>query len=210
MPFPVIFQVPVDIRPNAITFIRIYDGRNPDFIRAVCTNVTEISALSMSGGQEYWYSKSITDVSSLSEVTLDIQTNQYGSSSAAQEAIQNFISGFTQSFDVAQAISSSGWSSSGYTIPSGSRTRLFKATDPDDSSKKLGMLIVQNSTPLLTDIVWYNTSQPSNGYLYQASSGAPSQTWDGVNDSSNNPSTSTSDIDSSYSGSWYHADKSST
>lgn len=80
-------------------------------------------------------------------------TLRSGALETSQTAIDEFAGTMPLQLRTAQAPS---WSRGVHT-PTGAQNRLFKAIDPDDSTKMIAVLIEQDTTGRLAKISWYKT-----------------------------------------------------
>ncbi len=84
-------------------------------------------------------------------------TLRSGTLASTQTAIDGFVGSMAMHLKTSQA---PGWSR-GVRTPTGAHNRLFKAVDPDDSTKMIGVLIEQSTAGALTKISWYKTQEAS-------------------------------------------------
>lgn len=138
-------QFPVDTK--VIRMIR-FDA-NGDLMRIVAMN--DQSTPSCSAYREYHHGNNSMSIDNVTSFTLRSSTT-----SCTQQNIDAFVGSMPLHLDVAQAAS---WCR-GIHEPSVTRKRLYKATDPDDSNRKIGVLLEQDSQGKLMGITWYKT-QPS-------------------------------------------------
>jgi hypothetical protein len=89
--------------------------------------------------------------------SLDSFTLRSGTLASSQGAINSFVSSMPLHIETAQAPSWTG----GVRTPTGAHNRLFKAADPDDNTKMIGVLIEQNTAGELTRLTWYKTQEAS-------------------------------------------------
>lgn len=94
------------------------------------------------------------------------------------------------------------WTSGKRTIPAGRTGYLFSLTDPDDATKKVGVLLeVVTTTGALVAAVFYKVVSPTNGQVWTTHPSATT-TLSRVKDNGGNAST---DPDNMGSGTtWYH------
>lgn len=101
---------------------------------------------------EYHYGNTSVSIDKITGFTL-----RSGHIEATQSAIDEFAGTMPLHLATAQAPS---WSRGVYT-PTGAHSRLFKAVDPDDSTKMIAVLIEQDSRGKLAKISWYKTQDAS-------------------------------------------------
>jgi hypothetical protein len=171
-------QMPVD--SDYISKYWFDAGTVGDLVRIVAMN--HQSTTSCSSYTEYHYSGTSLSVGSVSGLTL------YGGAlnSNTQTAIDDFVGTMSQRLSMAQSPS---WCRGVYS-PSGAQARLYKATDPDDSTKMIGVLIEQDTSNRLVQITWYKTT--NTGPIFASAPGSLSFSL--VTDTNGNPSTDPNDI----------------
>lgn len=142
-------QFPVDTR--VVTSVRLEPNvGSEDILRAVVMNDQATS--SCSARQEYHYGNAnivIDDVNSF--------TMHCSSIAGTQEAVDDFVGSRPLSLSTSQTAT---WSRSVYT-PSAFRKRLYKAVDPDDNTKMIGLLIEQDTDGKILHLTWYKTTDSS-------------------------------------------------
>ncbi|MEO7331356.1 MAG: hypothetical protein ABI193_22460, partial [Minicystis sp.] len=178
-------QLPVDARQNYVTEVTFTTGAYVAF-RGVITNNTTVG--SYNSDTEYWYTRSQALGSSIS---MSASANTYTGTQ-----LDSFHSDCTTAYDTTQVVGTSGWTQGTYAAPSGSV--LYRATDPDNGSVSIGMLVTQDSGSELKTIVWYKTANTGTVFATTPSS----LSWTQVFDGSRQPSTDPADISSS--ATWYH------
>lgn len=80
-------------------------------------------------------------------------TMRSGPLEGTQQAVDGFVGSMSLHLDISQTAS---WDR-GVHVPQGARNRLYKAIDPDDSTKMIGVLLEQDEHGRLTRITWYKT-----------------------------------------------------
>mgnify|MGYP002149377981 CR=1 FL=1 len=106
-----------------------------------------------------------------------------------QQDIDTFVGSFPQSFVSPQSAT---WTRGVYT-PTAARKRLYKATDPDDSTRLIGMLLEQDTNGRLRQVAWYKAQESS--VIFQST--PSSLDFELVRDHNGAPTT-----DPSYIGGW--------
>jgi hypothetical protein len=97
---------------------------------------------------EYHYGNTSVAIDKIPGFTL-----RSGLLETSQTAIDEFAGSMPLHLETPQAPS---WSRTVYT-PTGAHNRLFKAVDPDDSTKMIAVLIEQDDRARLAKISWYKT-----------------------------------------------------
>lgn len=138
-------QFPVDAK--VLTKVRFESPiLNGDILRIVVMNDQDTTRCS--AYHEYYYGNlgvSLEDITSF--------TMRAGRLESTQQAVDHFVGEMGMHLDISQnAI----WDRGVYT-PSGAVKRLYKATDPDDRTKMIGVLLEQDARGNLTRITWYKT-----------------------------------------------------
>lgn len=179
-------QFPVDTR--VLTKVQLdTNGPGGDLLRIVVTNDQETSELR--AHEEYNYGNtgaSIEDVTSF--------TMRCASLEGAQQAVDAFVGSFSLHLETAQTAT---WFCGIYS-PSAARKRLYKAVDPDDSTRMIGVLIEQDAQGKLVQLTWYKTTD--TGTLFRAAPGVLD--FDLVKDENNTPSLDPNNIGG---WTWYYA-----
>lgn len=183
-------QVPVDT--GKVTEIYL-DALSAVFIKVVVTNDQTVGGFL--SNTEYWYASSAVSVTDAPLITLGSQAGAYD---AAQ--IQQFLGATPLAFTWTQVVGTGAWTKSIYK-PTAAQARLFKATDPDDPTRRIGLLIEQDSTNKLKGITWYK--QVNTGKAFNVT--PTSLSLAPVFDSSGNPSTDPNFITPS---TWYYVNRS--
>ena len=145
-------QFPVDIKViRAVRFdTNTYRG---DVLRVVVMN--DLTADQYSAYHEYHFGNTEISIEDISSFTLRSCTI-----ADTREAIAEFIGSMSTPLDIPQVVSFS----CGIQSPIGDRKRLYKAMDPDDNQKMLGLLIEQDSQGVLTQVTWYKTWEASAAF----------------------------------------------
>jgi hypothetical protein len=175
-------------------------NNNVGFVRLIGTGDDPNLGGSYAANTEYWYAKS-TSVVGMTSVAMTVATSAFTASQ-----VDRFFNGYTFAFTEAQVVTPSMWTSGQYTPPTGTTARLFKATDPDDTSKQIGLVIAQDASNNLKATAWYKTSQPSGGWVWQPANMPASLSWTLVTDGGGNATLDPSYIQSGQS--WYWIDQS--
>lgn len=110
--------------------------------------MNNMSTTNCSAHHEYIHGAMNVSVESLSSFTMSTDTLE-----ATQQAIDGFVGEMPLQITVPQSAT---WIRSVYE-PSGARKRLFKAVDPDDSTRMIGVLLEQDAAGRLSNITWYKT-----------------------------------------------------
>mgnify|MGYP000149055088 CR=1 FL=1 len=179
-------QVPVDAQH--VTEIWI-DLPTSVFIKVVAMN--DVTVGSFQSGMEYWYA-SATSLGEEDELDFGSQSGSYTSTQ-----INQFIGELDPVFEWTQEIGTQGWTQGTYS-PVADQARLYRAADPDDSQKLIGLLIEQDSSDNLRGITWYK--QDNTGKIFDTTPGE--LTFTVVTNQQDEPSTDPADIDA---GTWYYA-----
>ncbi|WP_437827839.1 hypothetical protein [Sorangium sp. So ce1153] len=138
-------QFPVDTR--VITKIRLAtDGAGGDLVRIVVMN--DQTTPQRSPFREYHHGNTGISIDSITSLTMQADRTE-----GTQQAIDSFVGAMPLHLDLSQSAS---WCCGVYS-PSESRKRLYKATDPDDSTKMIGLLVEQDAQGKLAKITWYKT-----------------------------------------------------
>ncbi|KYF57874.1 hypothetical protein BE04_20365 [Sorangium cellulosum] len=138
-------QFPVDTR--VVTLIRfVKGGAGVDLARIVVMN--DQAAAQHSSYREYHHGNTGVFIDAITSLSMQAAAVQ-----CSQKAIDGFTGTMPMHLDVSQ---SAKWRCGVYN-PSGARKRLFKATDPDDGTKMIGLLIEQDQQGRLERVTWYKT-----------------------------------------------------
>lgn len=171
-------QFPVDT--DVLTNVRIYvDDILGDFLRIVVMN--NLSTSQCNAYTEYYHGNSTLSIESVDAFTL-----RAGSMAGTQQHIDEFVGSMALHRTIPQPCT---WCRGIY-IPTGARKRLYQATDPDDSTRSIGLLIEQDSAGEITQISWYKTTDASA--VFRQAPGALDFTL--VRDRSGAPSLDPNDI----------------
>jgi len=170
-------QFPVDTRVLRSAVLKITG--TGDLVRIVVTNDQETS--NCAPHREYHHGNT-----SISIQTVDGVTLQSGTLEGGQTGINEFVGSFPMHIDSSQFPS---WRCGVYS-PSADRKRLYRATDPDDTNKRIGLLIEQDNTGRLVQLTWYKTV--GSGPIFQTT--PTSLAFDLVKDGNGNASLDPNDI----------------
>ncbi len=138
-------QFPVDAK--VLTKVRFENSViNGDILRIVVMNDQDTPQ--HSAYHEYYYGNLGVSLADITAFTM-----RSGRLESTQEAVQRFVGEMGLHLDISQnAI----WDRGVYS-PSGAVKRLYKAIDPDDRTKMIGVLLEQDEHGSLTRITWYKT-----------------------------------------------------
>lgn len=167
-------QFPVDARIWKIRF----DSPLGDFVRIVV--MSGLSTPQNTAYKEYNYNDPVISIHDVSSFVMR------GAPLEKTQDIEGFVGTMSQQFAIPQSAT---WYR-GIHSPAAARTRLYKATDPDDTTKMLGVLIEQDAQGRLAQLTWYKTRDAS--VLFQATPAA--LTFEMVKNEAGMPSTDPNDI----------------
>jgi hypothetical protein len=125
-------------------------GPGGDLIRIVV--MSNHATPRYSAYREYHYGHTDVSVEDITSFTL-----RSGTIAGTEQAIDDFVGSMPMPLDIPQVVSFC----RGIHSPSGARKRLYKAIDPDDNTKMIGVLIEQDSQGMLAQVTWYKTSEAS-------------------------------------------------
>jgi hypothetical protein len=137
--------------PSNTYVTKVYFDSNSsagDLVRIVVMSDHAVS--SYVANREYHHGNTSVSIDRIESFTL-----RSGSLETTQASIGAFTGSMPMHLETAQAAS---WSRAAYT-PTGAHNRLFKAVDPDDSTKMIGVLIEQDAMGRLAKITWYKTQE---------------------------------------------------
>jgi hypothetical protein len=154
----------------------VIDG---DLIRIVVMNDQETSRCSPY--HEYHYSNTSVSVESITAFTMRCSPLE-----VTQQSVDSFAGSMALHLETAQAAS---WQRGVY-VPQGVRKRLYKAVDPDDRTKMIGVLIEQDAEGKLEKLTWYKTQDAKALFV----STPPALEFEIVNDDAGAPSLDPNDI----------------
>jgi hypothetical protein len=139
-------QFPVDTYVGKLAF----DSNSSfgDLVRIVIMSGNETATCVPN--HEYHYGNTSVSIDKITSFTL-----RSGTLATTQTAIDAFAGSMPMHLQTAQAPS---WSRGVYT-PSGAHNRLFKAVDPDDSTRMIAVMIEQDARGQLSKITWYKTHE---------------------------------------------------
>jgi hypothetical protein len=184
---PIMEQIPVST--NKSTKVWIEDHFSRPFLKIIVTNNRLVPGFDID--TEYWYTSIDTSISGVSSITFKSQSDRY-----SEEDLVAHVEGSTHAFSTRQTIGTAGWTEGTY-VPRGTQKRLYKAVDPDDATKWIGLLIEQDETNALTGITWYKQTN-STGTVFGRT---PTSLAFRLVTHEGSPSTSPSDVAS---GTWYY------
>lgn len=118
-----------------------------DLLRIVVMNGQATSLCS--AYHEYHHGNTGVSIEDVSSFTL-----RFSSTTCSQQAINSFVGALPLHLDLPQAADFR----LGVRSPSAARARLYKATDPDDDTKMIGVLLEQDTQGRLVQITWYKTT----------------------------------------------------
>ncbi|WP_437968698.1 hypothetical protein WMF04_05125 [Sorangium sp. So ce260] len=184
-------QVPPDVKMQRLVFT-VSDGH---LIRAVVTSANNPSGPLYDAGVEYWSGYSGLAVTSYTTLSMASTRDQLTESQITSLLLPN--TNWGPILDITQNIGTGGWTLGTYQ-PTAARSRLFKAVDPDNPTRFIGLVIEQDLNNDLERITWYK--QVLTGTIFSQT--PPSLTFSVVLDSGGQPSTNPNDI---VQATWYHA-----
>ena len=184
-------QFPVDTKIFTKAQLQA-SGSNGDLLRFVITNDEQTNQCAPY--REYAYGDTGVSIEDVASFTMRCNRME-----AAQEAVDAFVGSIPLALDMPQLAT---WHCGVYS-PSAARKRLYKATDPDDSTKMIGLLIEQNASGRFLQLTWYKTRE--TGTIFGASPGELE--FQPVTDGSNAPSVDPNDIGG---WTWYYTTSSVT
>lgn len=143
-------QFPVDVKVRGIRF----ETDSGDLLRIVVMsgNTTPLRA----SFHEYHHGNSSVLVDSVN--TLMMHSTQIERS---DQAIDSFAQGLPAPLDIPQVVQFV----CGIQSTTGAKCRLYKATDPDDPTKKMGLLIEQDNHGNLERVTWYKAWEANAAFL---------------------------------------------
>ena len=165
-------QFPVDVKIVRGVHFETNDGRG-DLLRIVVMN--DRATAQYASYREYHGGNATIFVDDVSSFTLRSRRIE-----ETQQAIDGVLGSMSTPLEIPQVVSFC----RGVHSPSGARSRLYKAVDPDDSTKMMGVLIEQDARGRLERVTWYKTWSASAAFvaipdalefvLVRGESGAPS------------------------------------
>jgi hypothetical protein len=168
-----------------------------DLLRLVVTNDSAPVGSVYANWTEYWSGSRETFIDGVSSLVLKSSSAQQ----LTEQDIKDYLlpsSAWGATLAWKQVIGTAGWTKGTY-VPKAARKRLFAAVDPDDASRKIGLLIEQNSDGTLARMTWYKAAL--TGTIFAA---VPSQlSFTQVLNVDKVPSTNPGDIDPT--ATWYYA-----
>lgn len=143
-------QFPVDIRiVRGVRFRTDYG----DILRIVV--MSGHTALRYSPYREYHYGTSAVSVDCVSRINMQCEKLE-----PSEHAIGQFVKGMSAPLVIPQVVRFN----RGIEAPSGAKSRLFKATDPDDETKMMGLMIEQDKLGNLERVTWYKAWEASAAF----------------------------------------------
>ena len=138
-------QFPVDTK--FLTQVRFDTNlAHGDLLRIVV--MSDITTSQHAPYHEYYYGNLGVLLENISSFTM-----RAGSLEGTQRAVDGFVGSMSQHLDISQ---NAVWNRGVYN-PTGAHKRLYKAIDPDDRTKMIGVLLEQDERGALTKITWYKT-----------------------------------------------------
>ncbi|CAN95855.1 hypothetical protein sce5692 [Sorangium cellulosum So ce56] len=171
-------QFPVDTR--VVTRIRLFvDRAGVDLARIVLMN--DQATPQHSPYREYHHGNAGVLIDGVTSLSMHADAI-----ACSQQAIEGFVGTMPMHLDLLQ---SAKWRR-GVCTSSAAHKRLFKAIDPDDSTKMIGLLIEQDQQGRLERVTWYKTRDART--LFHAT--PEKLTFEMVKDENGAPSLDPSDI----------------
>jgi len=134
-------QFPVDVKTiHGVHFATDFG----DLLRIVV--MSDNTTALRSSYREYHYGNNAVLVDGVNKIMM--RSTQLERS---DQAIDTFVQGMSAPLDIPQVVSFA----LGIQTPSGAKCRLFKAIDPDDSTKMIGLMIEQDEHGNLERVTWY-------------------------------------------------------
>lgn len=143
-------QFPVDVKVRGIRFTTDLG----DIMRIVV--MSDQATTRYQPYREYHYGNTAVPVDRVDTILL--RSVIIGTS---DKDIDGFAQGMAAPLDISQVVRFS----RGIYNPSASSCRLFKATDPDDATQMMGLLIEQDAQSNLVQATWYKTSEATAAFL---------------------------------------------
>ncbi|MDC3956334.1 hypothetical protein [Polyangium jinanense] len=138
-------QFPVDVKIVRGVRFETNDGRG-DLLRIVVMN--DRATAQYASYREYHGGNIAIFVDDVSSFTLRSSRIE-----ETEQAIDGMLGVMSTPLEIPQVVSFC----RGIYTPSGARSRLYKAVDPDDSTKMMGVLIEQDARGILERVTWYKT-----------------------------------------------------
>ncbi|WP_437930071.1 hypothetical protein WMF37_12845 [Sorangium sp. So ce291] len=186
-------QVPPDVKMQKLAFA--VSGGLP-LLRTVVTSANNPAGPLYGAGAEYWSGNSGLAVTNYTALSMSSSRDVLTEAQISALLLPN--SNWGPVLAVTQNIGTGGWTQGSYQ-PTAARSRLFKAVDPDNSSRFIGLLIEQDVNNDLERITWYKEVVTGTIFAHTPSS----LLFSVVLDSGGQPSTNPSDIDAQ--ATWYFA-----
>jgi hypothetical protein len=179
-------QFPTDTR--VVTKVRfVTSDPGGDVLKIVIMN--DMTTVERAAAHEYNHGATSVSIESLASFTMVTGTIE-----ATQRAIDDFTGGMPLQITTAQAAT---WHRGVY-APTAARKRLFKAIDPDDSTRMIGVLLEQDAQGHLANLTWYKAQD--SGVIFRVTPGRLS--FEQVTSASGAPSLDPNDIGG---WAWYYA-----
>ncbi|MDI1480544.1 hypothetical protein [Polyangium sp. y55x31] len=138
-------QFPVDVKIVRGVRFETNDGRG-DLLRIVVMNDRTVAQYAPY--REYHGGNAAIFVDDVSSFTLRSSPIE-----ETQQAVEGVLGAMSAPLEIPQVVSFC----RGIHTPSGARCRLYKAVDPDDDTKMMGVLIEQDARGRLEQVTWYKT-----------------------------------------------------
>lgn len=108
--------------------------------------MSDNAAAQYSPYREYHFGTNAISVESVSRIVLCSRSLEH-----SEQALDSFAQGMSESIDLPQVVRFA----PGIQSPIGAKCRLYKATDPDDPTKMMGLLLEQDQHGNLVRVTWY-------------------------------------------------------
>jgi hypothetical protein len=156
-------QMPVD--PDKIALISIKDQNDNPIIHVIAVGESVPSGVTgYNERTEYWYTNT-TSAPTLTGLNMEVTTT------TSQQAADNFRSGYTLSIECEQLIGQENWSTWSNTVNTAGT--LFRADDPTEVERYLGLYLEYLTNGHLNSYAWYRMTLLEDGFAYD--SVAPSE-----------------------------------
>ena len=145
-------QIPVDT--SKVTGIQfMYDGL--PFLQVLATGDAVERGSKFARRTEYWAATSAVPVSNLT--SLEMVATEVRETDRAMTGFLYPDAHFGAALTAPQVVSPADWTKGEY-APGSMNAKLFKAPDPDDPSRSIGLLIEQNARGKLVATTWYKAA----------------------------------------------------
>jgi hypothetical protein len=150
-------QVPVE--PDYVGMLELKANGNP-IVRVVVTGASVPSGISgLNPRTEYWYTNTSSPPALSGGLTVGWKTTQ------SQEAVDDFIRGYTLSIHCAQLIGKENWALWGTgDNPNGT---LLKSADPTGNDNFMGLYLQYNTNGTLSTYAWYRITLLKEGFAFK-------------------------------------------